>query len=354
LTDDKSQLYVLTNKNGISTVNLPESNQKYSLVVTREGDLTKTVTVEYAIQPISAEEYVDYKFSGEPQGTLTFKANEASKTVNFEIKDDTSEEDAENFRIYIFNPSSNATLGTDNAIITIAANDIPTFHAEDWIMLRLNDLYSNYLQGGEGTRFISQLPDPKIIKLFPYNNEDFLRFEAIGPGKTTMILSDSAVPPHLVPVELFISVPAVDHVDLKHPPYQIVLRGDDKKSVNIVLPMEVPESDHWIEDKKLFFVIEFPFNPPEAQFWQVSKVGETYQIIPFNNDSPYLGHRQPGASMDLSKELKNVNGFDFTNLNLSPAHGGLNFDGRTINIYEGFTNETRSQMTFTWYQIVIE
>lgn len=354
LVDDKKQIYSLTYKNNIAAVTLPESNQKYSLIINREGDLTKEVSVEYVIQPISAEEYMDYKFTGEPQGKITFKANEASKNIDFEIKDDKDEEEAENFRIYLFNPSANAVLGTDNAIVTIAANDIPSFHAEDWIMLRVGDLYSNYLQGGEGMRFVSKAPDPKMIKLFPYNNEEFLRFEAIGPGKTSMILSDSAIPPHLVQVELFVSVPAVDHLDLNHPPYKIILRGDDKKSVNIVLPMEVPESDHWIEDKRLFFVIEFPFNPPEAQFWQVSKVGETYQIIPFNNDSPYLGHRQPSSSMDLSKELKNVGGFDFTNLNLSPAHGGLNFDGRTVNIYEGFTNDNRSQMTWTWYQIVIE
>lgn len=354
LVDDKNQSYALTYKDNIAAVVLPETNQKYALIVSREGDLTKEVSVEYVIQPNSAEEYMDYKFPSEPQGKLTFKANEVSKNIDFEIKDDKEEEDNENFRIYLFNSSSNASRGTDNAIINIAANDQPTFHAEDWVILRLNDLYSNYLQGGEGLRFVSQSPDPKVINLLPYHNEDFLRFEAVGPGKTSMTLSDSATPPHLAPIEVFVSVPAVESLDLKHPPYRITLQGDDKKLVNIVLPMEVPDSDHWIEDKRLFFIIEFPFNPPEAQFWQVSKVGETYQVLPFNNDSPYLGHRQPGASMDLSKELKNVGGFDFTALNLSPAHGGLNFDRRTVNIYEGFTNESRSQMTWTWYQIVIE
>lgn len=356
LIDEKNQEISLNKNNNIATAHLPETAQKYSLVINREGNLSSEASVEYIIQSVSAEEYMDFKFTGEPQGKINFKANETSKIISFEIKDDKEEEDLEVFRIYLFSSSDNAVLGTDNALITIEANDKPVFKAEDWILLRVGDLYSNYLQGGEGTRFIvpTKMPDSKMVKLNPYQGEDFLSFEAIGPGKTTMTLSDSAVPPNLVPVEITISVPAAEKLDEKHPPYRITLRGDDKRSVNIVLPMEVPESDNWIEDKFLFFVIQFPFNQPSEQFWQVSKVGDNYQLVPFNNDSPFLGHRQPWAAMDLSKELKNVNGLNFTALNLSPAHGGFNFDGRTVNIYEGFTNEDRSHMTWTWYQIVIE
>ncbi|MEY3219773.1 MAG: hypothetical protein RIT27_1130 [Pseudomonadota bacterium] len=356
LVDEKNQIAPLNNINSITTVRLPEISQKYSLVVHREGNVNSEASVEYLIQSISAEEYMDFKFTGEPQGKLTFKANETSKTINFEIKDDQEEEDAEVLRIYLFNSSDNTALGTDNALITIEANDQPVFKAEDWILLRVGDMYSNYLQGGEGTRFIvpTKMPDAKMVKLSPYQGGDFLSFEAIGPGKTTMTLSDSAIPPHLIPVEITISVPAAEKLDDKHPPYRMILRGNDKRSVNIVLPMEVPESDNWIEDKSLFFIIQFPFNQPAEQFWQISKAGDNYQLVPFNNNSPFLGHRQPWAAMDLSKELKNVSGFNFTMLNLSPAHGGLNFDGKTVNIYEGFTNEDRSQMTWTWYQIIIE
>lgn len=354
LTDDKNQAISMSFAKNIALSIVPETNQKYTLVVNREGDLKSEATVEYTIQPISAEEYMDYKFSNDPQGKLTFKPDETSKTITIEVKDDHEEEYLEIFRIYLRNPSNNATLAIDNALIMIEANDLPSFRAEDWILLRVGDIYSNYLRGGEGKRFVSKMPDLKMVKFYPYNNEDFLRFEAIGPGKTSMTLSDSATPPNSIHVELFVSVPAADRLDFKHPPYRMTLRGDDKRSVNIVLPMEVPESDHWIEDKRLFFIVQFPFNEPTNQFWQVAKVGNEYHFVPFNNDSPYLGHRSPGASMDLSKELKNVDGFNFTNLNLSPSEGGLNFDGRTVNIYEGFTDETRSQMTWTWYQIIIE
>jgi Leucine-rich repeat (LRR) protein len=354
LVDDKNQAMLMASEKNSAVMIVPETNQKYSLVVNREGDLESEVTVEWSIQPLSSDEYVDYKFPNDPQGILTFKPKESSKTIALEIKDDFEEEDAEIIRVYLFNPSKNATLGIDNALITIKANDPPTFRSDDWIVLRVGDLYSNYLRGGKGLRFVSQAPDPKIVKLYPYQGGDFLRWEAIGPGKTTMTLSDSTTPPQLVVVEIFVSVPVADRLDFKHPPYQMRLQGDNKRTANIVLPMEVPNSDHWIEDKELFFIIQFPFNQPADQFWQVSKVNDTYQLTPFNNSSPFLTYRKPDASMNLSKELKNVSGFDFTNLNLSPAHGGFNFDGRTINVYEGFTDEERSQMVWTWYQIVIE
>ncbi len=80
---------------------------------------TDQVTVAYATSGASATSGTDFTASS---GTLTFAANETSKTVSVATTDDTTDEENETFTLTLSSPT-NATLGTATATGTINDND---------------------------------------------------------------------------------------------------------------------------------------------------------------------------------------------------------------------------------------
>lgn len=90
-----------------------------TLTVTKTGAATAPSTVAYAINGITAT--ADSDFSG-TNGTLTFAANETSKTITIGIVDDLVTESSETFNVVLSSPSG-ATLGTTTAVVTITDND---------------------------------------------------------------------------------------------------------------------------------------------------------------------------------------------------------------------------------------
>ena len=83
---------------------------------------SQQVTVEYATSGGTATSGTD--FSAE-SGTLTFAANETSKTVSVATTDDSAEEDNETFTLTLSSPT-NATLGDATATGTINDDDVST------------------------------------------------------------------------------------------------------------------------------------------------------------------------------------------------------------------------------------
>ncbi|RDE50021.1 MAG: hypothetical protein DVS81_13260, partial [Candidatus Accumulibacter meliphilus] len=94
-----------------------------SFTVTRTGDNGSPSTVTYSVAPGNASNPDDYNGSIDAlSGTLTFAANETSKTITLDVTDDLLPEDTENFTVTL-NSASNATIARAVATGTIIDND---------------------------------------------------------------------------------------------------------------------------------------------------------------------------------------------------------------------------------------
>ncbi len=97
----------------------------FTFTVTRSGDLGGASTVAYAVTGSGASPADAADFGGAlPGGTVSFAANEASKTVTVNVAGDTTVEPDEGFTVTLANPS-NATLTTATASGTIQNDDVP-------------------------------------------------------------------------------------------------------------------------------------------------------------------------------------------------------------------------------------
>lgn len=96
-----------------------ENSTQLIVSVNRLGDLSQTLAVDYATADVTASQRSDYSYLA---GTLHFAANEATKTVNVLINEDSLTEPTETFSMVLSNPSAGATLGTPSTT-TIQIND---------------------------------------------------------------------------------------------------------------------------------------------------------------------------------------------------------------------------------------
>ena|GEM_PF-1271491 len=91
------------------------------VTVTRTGDASLPVTVDYVSSDGTASERNDYTFAF---GTLRFAAGETSKDFDVLITDDGFFEQGETFSLTLSNPTGGAALGSQStATVTIIAND---------------------------------------------------------------------------------------------------------------------------------------------------------------------------------------------------------------------------------------
>ena len=106
----------------------PEGNSgstAFTFTVTRSGDLSAASSVAYAVTGSGTNPVDASDFGGAlPNGTVTFAANEASKTVTVNVVVDTAIEFNEDFIVTLSNPS-NATITTASAGGTIQNDDWP-------------------------------------------------------------------------------------------------------------------------------------------------------------------------------------------------------------------------------------
>ena len=98
-----------------------DEGKAVNFAVTLSVASEQQVTVNYATSSGTATSGTDYTATN---GTLTFAANEMSKTVSVSTADDASDEEDETFTLTLSSPT-NAALGDDTATGTIRDNDAP-------------------------------------------------------------------------------------------------------------------------------------------------------------------------------------------------------------------------------------
>ncbi|MGD9879905.1 MAG: nidogen-like domain-containing protein, partial [Reyranella sp.] len=96
-----------------------------TFTVSLDGDISVERTVSYSVmgsgdQPASADDFVGGTL---PFGTLTFAAEESTKTITVLVQGDTSVEADETFEVALSNPTGGATLGIGSATGTIRNDD---------------------------------------------------------------------------------------------------------------------------------------------------------------------------------------------------------------------------------------
>ena len=103
-----------------------------TFVVTMDGALSDTATVNYETSDGTATAGSDYTAVS---GTLTFAAGETSKTVAVAVLDDQADEDEEEFRLILSNPSANARMSDaiatgriDGSELTARFINMPSSH----------------------------------------------------------------------------------------------------------------------------------------------------------------------------------------------------------------------------------
>ncbi len=108
-----------------ATYNVAEDGGTVTVTVSRTGGSDRAVSVQYATVSGTATAGADYTAAS---GTLSWAAGEtASKSVNVTILNDATAELSETFELVLSSPTGGAALGTMNAAITIAENDLPPF-----------------------------------------------------------------------------------------------------------------------------------------------------------------------------------------------------------------------------------
>ena len=107
---------------GSATYSVSEDGGSATITVTRTGGSASGVTVHYATSNGTATAGADYTAVS---GTLTFAANETSKTITVPIQDDTLMEGDETFSVTLSNPGGGGTLGSPSAaVVTIREDDV--------------------------------------------------------------------------------------------------------------------------------------------------------------------------------------------------------------------------------------
>ena len=106
----------------------PEGNSgstAFTFTVTRSGDLNAASSVAFAVTGSGANAANASDFGGTlPNGTVSFAANEVSKTVSFNVAGDTTVEPNEDFTVTLSN-AINGVITTGSAGGTIQNDDVP-------------------------------------------------------------------------------------------------------------------------------------------------------------------------------------------------------------------------------------
>lgn len=116
-----------------------------TISVSRTGDLSSNVAVDFATADGTARQRSDYTLAG---GTLTFASGDTSKTFRVLIVDDTYSEGSETLNLTLTNPVGGAMLGNiSSAVLTIVDNDAtpPTTNPSDQARFFVQQHYYDFL-----------------------------------------------------------------------------------------------------------------------------------------------------------------------------------------------------------------
>ena len=128
-----------------ATATASQAAGSVSLAVTRAGILSSAVTVAYATQNGSAIAGTDYTNT---TGTLSFAANEVTKSITVPILTNAAQSNATTFSVTLSTPSTGATISSATSTVTIAPSKTaltldnyyviaPTFSGTDLSFVRL-------------------------------------------------------------------------------------------------------------------------------------------------------------------------------------------------------------------------
>ncbi len=106
---------------GSAAYSVSEAAGSVQITVTRTGDTTSAVTIDYATSGGTASPQRNYETA---TGTLSFAANETSKTFNVLVTDNVYVEGALTVNLTLSNPTGGAATGTQNtSVLTITDDD---------------------------------------------------------------------------------------------------------------------------------------------------------------------------------------------------------------------------------------
>jgi hypothetical protein len=140
----------------------PENCSSIDVAVTRTGDTSSALTVDYATSDGTAKQKGDY---GINLGTLTFAPGETRKTITLLISEDAFNEGDENFSVNLFNLVGAATLDQASRSTIIIADDDPSGTTANPIDDTQTFVAQHYHD------FLNRQPDPSGL-LFWINNID--------------------------------------------------------------------------------------------------------------------------------------------------------------------------------------
>jgi hypothetical protein len=104
----------------VATQSVSELDSSVTILVTRSGGTASGVEVDYATSDGSASSGFDYTAAS---GTLSFGANEMSKSFTIALLDDGSAEGNETVNLRLSNPTGNALLGASATSVLFLVDD---------------------------------------------------------------------------------------------------------------------------------------------------------------------------------------------------------------------------------------
>jgi Calx-beta domain-containing protein len=136
-----------------ASFNVGEGANGATITVTRTGDTSTAVTIDYTTSDSSAQQRSDYTLAA---GTLRFAAGETGKTFEVLIDDDMYKEGNEVLNLSLSNPTGGEVLGSlSSSVVTIQDNDSgpPSANPIDNAQFFVRQHYSDFLnrapdQGG--------------------------------------------------------------------------------------------------------------------------------------------------------------------------------------------------------------
>lgn len=144
-----------------ATYSVNEASTRATITVTRGGDTSTAVSVDYSTSDDTARQSSDYSVAS---GTINFAAGEVSRTFGVLISMDAYTEGNENLNLTLTNPTGGATLGTrDTAILsiiddaTVPPSTQPIDDTPNFVSQHYHDFLSRVPDGGGFTFWTQQI-----------------------------------------------------------------------------------------------------------------------------------------------------------------------------------------------------
>lgn len=156
---------------------------QFTFTVTRVGDTASAVSVHYAVSGSGADAATASDFVGGalPQGTVSFAANETSKTITVSVLGDKLAEADEGFTVALSNPANGAVIATSKATGVIQNDDVANLNGGNGSDLLKGGSLNDILHGGNASDQLFGLAGDD--RLFGDNGDDTLEG---GPGKDAL------------------------------------------------------------------------------------------------------------------------------------------------------------------------